>query len=59
MLEPDRTGVHKIGGGSRGVIIALVVAVLLAGAIGTGLVLFKDRLFGGGDTQTQSAPAAQ
>jgi serine/threonine-protein kinase len=45
ILEPDRTGVHSVRAGSRAVIIALVVAVLLAAAIGVGLVIFKDRIF--------------
>jgi len=50
MLEPDRTGVHgQAPGGSKAVVIALVVALLLAGAIGLGLFLFKERIFGGGE----------
>ncbi|RMH45128.1 MAG: serine/threonine protein kinase [Deltaproteobacteria bacterium] len=45
MLEPDRTGVHHFDGPGRGVWIALVIAVLLAGGIGAALFLFKDRIF--------------
>jgi serine/threonine-protein kinase len=57
MLEPDRTGLHAMGkAGSRGVVIALVIALLLAGAIGTSLFVFKDRLFGEPATATPAAP---
>jgi serine/threonine-protein kinase len=46
MLEPDRTGVHSLGeGGSKGVMIALIIALILAGGIGTALFLFKDKIF--------------
>jgi hypothetical protein len=45
MLEPDRTGVHEVRE-SKLVMIAVVILVLLAAAVGTGLVLFKDRIFG-------------
>jgi hypothetical protein len=56
MLEPDRTDVHERTGGSKAMLIAVVVALLLVGAIGAGLFLFKDRLFL--DQQTgASAPA--
>jgi serine/threonine protein kinase len=52
MLEPDRTGVHRQApGGSKAVVIALVVALLLAGAIGAGLFVFKDRIFGDAEQQ--------
>ena len=44
MLEPDRTGVHDTRD-SR-VVIAIVVALLLLGAVATGLFLYKDALFG-------------
>ena len=50
MLEPDRTGLHKRGG-SRGVVIALVIAVLLAVSIGVGVFAFKDQLFGSDSAQ--------
>jgi len=47
MLEPDKTGVHKRAPeSSRGVIIALVIAIILASAIGVGLLVFKDKIFG-------------
>jgi len=46
MLEPDRTGVHKVGaGGNKGVIIALIIALILAGGIGAALFIFKDKIF--------------
>jgi eukaryotic-like serine/threonine-protein kinase len=54
MLEPDRTDLHKKAASSgRGVIIALVIAIILAGAIGAGVFMFKDQLFG-----SPPAPAA-
>lgn len=46
MLEPDRTGVHRMAGGSKGLVIALVVLVLLAAGLGTCLLIFKDQIFG-------------
>ena len=47
MLEPDRTGVHKSPNpGSRGVMIALIIAIILAGAVAAGVFMFKDKLFG-------------
>jgi serine/threonine-protein kinase len=50
MLEPDRTGVHKNpGGGGKGVMIALIIAIILAGAVAAGVFMFKDRLFGSDD----------
>jgi eukaryotic-like serine/threonine-protein kinase len=45
MLEPDRTGVHDTRD-SKAVMIAVVILVILAAAVGTGLVLFKDQIFG-------------
>jgi hypothetical protein len=57
MLEPEGTGVHESApGGSRGVVIALVIAILLASAIGVGLFVFKDQIFGGNDTTQQIDP---
>jgi eukaryotic-like serine/threonine-protein kinase len=53
MLEPDRTGLHKRPGGGRGILIALIIAVVLAGAVGTGLFVFKDRLFGNSDAGSE------
>jgi hypothetical protein len=44
MLEPDRTGVHDTRD-SR-VLIALVVVLVLLGALGAGVFLYKDQLFG-------------
>lgn len=50
MLEPDRTGVHKASpSGSKGITIALIIAILLLAAIGAGAFIFKDRLFGGSE----------
>jgi eukaryotic-like serine/threonine-protein kinase len=51
MLEPDRTGVHgrPEGESSRSVMIALIVVLLLAGAVGAGLFVFKDKIFGSSD----------
>ena len=47
MLEPDRTGVHRQAApGNKNVLVALVIVVLLIGAIGAGVFLFKDRIFG-------------
>jgi eukaryotic-like serine/threonine-protein kinase len=58
MLEPDRTGLHKKPpGGNKGVVVALIIAIVLAGAIGTGLFVFKDRIFGG--EQPQQTPSSQ
>jgi eukaryotic-like serine/threonine-protein kinase len=57
MLEPDRTDVHQRTGSSTGVLIAVVIALLLVGAIGAGLFLFKDRLFPEGQQTGASAPA--
>ncbi len=58
ILEPDRTGVHRHPDhdGSRGVLIALIVAVLLAGAVGAGIFVFKDRIFGSDSSQPSSEP---
>ena len=53
MLEPDRTGVHKTKPpGSKSVLIALVIALLLACAIGASLFIFKDAIFGTDDSST-------
>lgn len=46
MLEPDRTGVHRTNTSNKGVVIAIIIALLLAGAIGAGVFVFKDKLFG-------------
>jgi len=48
MLEPDRTGVHEMKKGSNAVLIAVALIVLLLAALGAGVFMFKDRLFGGG-----------
>jgi len=55
ILEPDRTGVHRqpAGSSSRGVMIALVIAILLAGAVGAGIFVFKDRIFGSDSTAAE------
>ena len=44
MLEPDRTGVHDTR--DPRVTIAIVVVLLLLGALGAGVFLYKDQLFG-------------
>jgi serine/threonine-protein kinase len=44
MLEPDRTGVHDTRD-SR-VLIALVVVLVLLGALGAGIFIYKDQIFG-------------
>ena len=46
MLEPDRTGLHERPGQGRAVLILIVVALLLAGAIAAGLFVYKDEIFG-------------
>ena len=47
ILEPDRTGVNqKVDKGGRTTTIAIVVALVLAVAVGGGLVVFKDQIFG-------------
>jgi eukaryotic-like serine/threonine-protein kinase len=48
MLEPDRTEEQEREGGSRGVMVAIIIALVLAAAVGAGLFLFKDQIFGGG-----------
>lgn len=53
ILEPDRTGVHKRPGGGRGILLALIIAVLLAGAVGAGLFVFKDKIFGRSDAGSE------
>jgi len=55
MLEPEGTGVHERAPGSRGVMVALIIAVLLAGAVGAGFFMFKDRIFGNHDAHSQPA----
>jgi serine/threonine protein kinase len=57
ILEPDRTGVNqKVDRGGRTTTIAIVVALVLAVAVGGGLVVFKDQIFGSarGPTKTSS-----
>ncbi|GAB4559792.1 MAG: hypothetical protein Tsb0020_05910 [Haliangiales bacterium] len=63
MLEPDRTEERmpsESGSDSKGVMIALMIALVLAAGVGTGLFLFKDRIFGdnsaasGGETEAAS-----
>ncbi|MCG8417934.1 MAG: serine/threonine protein kinase [Proteobacteria bacterium] len=55
ILEPERTSAHESTGGSKAIIIAFVVIVLLIGAIGAGLFVFKDRIFG---PDNSAVPAA-
>jgi serine/threonine-protein kinase len=46
MLEPDRTGVHKVDvGANKGIMVALIIVILLVGGIGAALFLFKDKIF--------------
>jgi serine/threonine protein kinase len=57
ILEPDRTGVNqKVDRSGRTTTIAIVVALVLAVAVGGGLVVFKDQIFGSpkGPTKTSS-----
>ncbi len=50
MLEPDKTGVHKKAPeSSKGVVIALIIAIILATAIGVSLLVFKDKIFSDND----------
>jgi serine/threonine-protein kinase len=56
ILEPDRTGVNnRVEAKSHAVTVAVVIALLLAGAVGGALFAFKDRLFGAKPAPT--APA--
>ncbi|MBT8494457.1 MAG: protein kinase [Deltaproteobacteria bacterium] len=57
MLEPDRTGVHDTRGSSKAVLIAVVIIVLLLGAIGAGVFMFKDQIFGSGSGEGALAPS--
>jgi serine/threonine-protein kinase len=57
MLEPDRTGVHRVGGSGRAVLLAAVIAVVLAGTIAVSLFAFRHSLFGSDKTNATSAPA--
>ena len=45
-----------VTGGSNGIVIALVIAVLLAGAIGAGVFVYKDRIFGSDAESQPSQP---
>ena len=57
ILEPDRTGVHRNApDGSRSIVIALVIAVVLAGAIGAGIFVYKDRIFASDSKSQPSEP---
>jgi eukaryotic-like serine/threonine-protein kinase len=58
MLEPDRTGVHARPQRSRGLLVAIVVVMILAGGLGAGLFLFKDQLFGGQSAGDEPGPSA-
>lgn len=55
MLEPEGTGVHDKAApaGSRGVLVALIIAILLAGAVGAGVFVFRDQIFGNGTAQPE------
>jgi serine/threonine protein kinase len=64
MLEPDRperNDEEEREGGSKGVMVAIIIALVLAAAVGAGLFLFKDQIFGGGAAQNDvpEAEAAQ
>jgi eukaryotic-like serine/threonine-protein kinase len=58
ILEPDRTGVNqKVDKSARTTTIAIVVALVLAVAVGGGLVVFKDQIFGSpSKVPTKSSP---
>lgn len=55
MLEPDRTEEPERAGGARGMMVAIILAVVLAAAVGAGLVLFKDQIFGGASAASDTA----
>ncbi len=66
MLEPDRperAEADEHEGGSKGVMVAIIIALVLAAAVGAGLFLFKDQIFGGasasGEPGVPPAEAAQ
>jgi serine/threonine protein kinase len=44
MLEPDRTGVHDTR--DTRLVIAVLILVFLVAVLGTGLILYKDQIFG-------------
>lgn len=46
VLEPERTGVHERAGNGRTILVLIVLALVLAGGIGAGLVFFKEEIFG-------------
>ncbi|WP_428268679.1 serine/threonine protein kinase [Haliangium sp.] len=56
LLEPDRTeeraGTEEPA--SRGMLVALVIALVLAALVGAGLFLFKDKIFGDNTASGQS-----
>jgi eukaryotic-like serine/threonine-protein kinase len=44
MLEPDRTGVHDTR--DTRLVVAVLVLVFLVAVLGTGLILYRDQIFG-------------
>ena len=46
ILEPDKTGVHSMGGPSSRWLLALALVIVLIAGLGTGLFLFREQLFG-------------
>ena len=44
MLEPDRTGVHDTR--DTRLVVAVLILVFLVAVLGTGLILYKDQIFG-------------
>lgn len=56
MLEPDRNEevVEEPEPASRSMMMAVIIAVVLAAAVGTGLFLFKDKIFGEGSARVES-----
>jgi hypothetical protein len=54
MLEPDRTEEQERAG-ARGMMVAIILALVLAAAVGAGLVLFKDQIFGGASAASDPA----
>jgi eukaryotic-like serine/threonine-protein kinase len=44
MLEPDRTGVHDTR--DTRLVVAVLIVVFLVAVLGTGLILYRDQIFG-------------
>jgi hypothetical protein len=44
MLEPDRTGVHDTR--DTRLVVAVLILVFLVAVLSTGLILYRDQIFG-------------